>query len=47
MGVPYVGMIDPKTRNAYRWTSEGMQRIHELRTEDPEIVVRLEALFEE
>ena len=45
-GVPYVWMIDPETRQAYRWTLEGMFEIKELRTENPEIVVPLAALFE-
>jgi Uma2 family endonuclease len=46
MGVPYVWVLDPKTRNAYRWTSNGMHQIQELRTENPAICVPFEALFE-
>jgi hypothetical protein len=39
-------MLDPETRKAYRWTTEGMFEIKELRTQNPEIVVPLAALFE-
>jgi Uma2 family endonuclease len=46
MGVPYVWILDPKTRLAYRWTAEGMHQIPELRTENPGIVVPLADLFE-
>ena len=46
MGVPYVWILDPKTRLAYRWTAEGMHQVHELRTENPTIVVPLADLFE-
>jgi Uma2 family endonuclease len=46
MGVPYVWILDPKTRNAYRWTSNGMHQIQELRTDNPAISVPFEALFE-
>ncbi|HXK05798.1 MAG TPA: Uma2 family endonuclease [Verrucomicrobiae bacterium] len=45
-GVPYVWMLDPETRKAFRWTLEGMHEIQELRTENPEIVVPLAELFE-
>jgi len=45
-GVPYVWMLDPETRKAYRWTTEGMHEVKELRTENPEIVVPLAELFE-
>jgi hypothetical protein len=38
--------VDPKTRLAYRWTREGMHQVHELRTENPAIVVPLADLFE-
>jgi len=44
-GVPYVWMLDPATRKAYRWTTKGMHEVAELRTENPEIVVPLPALF--
>lgn len=46
-GVRYVWLLDPATRQAFRWTSEGMHEAHELRTENPEIVVPVSALFEE
>jgi len=46
MGVPYVWILDPKTRLAYRWTADGMHQVHELRTENPTIVVPLADLFE-
>lgn len=47
MGVPYVWIIDPQSREAFRCTLEGLRKVTELRTENPEIVVPLEALFEE
>lgn len=46
-GVRYVWLLDPATRKAYRWTREGMYEVEELRTENPEIVVPVKALFEE
>jgi Uma2 family endonuclease len=46
MGVPYVWILDPKTRLAYRWTGEGMHQVPELRTENPTIIVPLADLFE-
>ena len=46
MGVPYVWILDPKARVAYRCTVEGMHRVNELRTENPTIVVPLPDLFE-
>jgi Uma2 family endonuclease len=46
-GVPYVWMLDPATRKAFRWTIEGMHEVAELRTEKPEIVIPLAELFEE
>jgi Uma2 family endonuclease len=45
-GVPNAFLLDPATRKAYRWTTAGMSEVSELRTENPEIVVPLEALFE-
>jgi Uma2 family endonuclease len=45
MGVPYVWILDPKTRLAYRCTAEGMRHVSELRTENPTIVVPLADLF--
>lgn len=45
-GVPYIWLLNPENRKAYRCTAEGMLEIRELRTENPEIAVPLEALFE-
>jgi Uma2 family endonuclease len=45
-GVPYIWILNPENRKAYRCTAEGMLEIRELRTGNPEIVVPLEALFE-
>ncbi len=47
MGVPFVWILDPGTRKAWRCTSDALQQVGQLRTENPEIVVPLEALFEE
>jgi Uma2 family endonuclease len=45
-GVRYVWVIDPRTRQAYVHTSESSREATEtLRTESPEIVVPLAALF--
>lgn len=46
-GVSYVWLLDPATRKAFRWTNEGMHEVRELRTENPDIVVPVSALFEE
>ena len=45
-GVAYVWILDPAARKAYRSTQGALTEIGELRTEDPEIVVPLQALFE-
>jgi Uma2 family endonuclease len=45
-GVPYVFLLDPETRKAYRWTTAGMSEVSELRTDNPDMLVPLEALFE-
>jgi len=45
-GVPYVWILDPASRKAYRSTPGALTEISELRAEDPEIVVPLQALFE-
>src|SRR5689334_5516303 len=45
-GVPYVFLLDPETRKAYRWTTAGMTEVMELRTENPEIVIQVAELFE-
>ena len=47
MGVSYVWIVNPRNRKAYRGTSTGFQEVTELRTENPEMAVPLEALFEE
>jgi Uma2 family endonuclease len=47
MGVPYVWILNPFTREAFRCTLQGMIEVSELRTENPEIVVPLGALFED
>jgi hypothetical protein len=46
-GVPYVWILDPRSRKAFRCTPEGIIEVSELRTENPEIVVPLGALFED
>ena len=46
-GVPYVWILNPQTRAAWRCTREGMFETQELRTENPDIVVPLPALFED
>ena len=45
-GVPYVFLLDPETHKAYRWTTGGMSEVSELRTDNPDMLVPLEALFE-
>lgn len=45
-GVPYIWLLDPETRQAFRWTATGMHEITELRTENPAFVVPLAELFE-
>jgi len=47
MGVPYVFIINPRNRKAYRATMQGMLEVPELRTENPEMVVPLDELFED
>ena len=47
MGVSYVWIINPRNRKAFRGTSTGFHEVTELRTENPEMAVPLEALFEE
>ena len=47
MGVPYVFIIDPRAREAWRCTPDGHQVVAELRTENPAIAVPVAALFEE
>jgi Uma2 family endonuclease len=45
-GVRYVWVIDPRTRKAWRCTQGAISEVSELRTENPEIVVPLDALFD-
>jgi Uma2 family endonuclease len=45
-GVPYVWILDPGTRQAWRCTPEGMDEVTELRTENPETLVPVCDLFE-
>ena len=44
--VPYVWILDPGTRQAWRCTATGTQDVTELRTENPETVVPVCDLFE-
>jgi Uma2 family endonuclease len=44
-GVPYVWLLDPQTRKAWRCTPGAMVEVPELRTENPTMVVPLEELF--
>jgi len=46
-GVPYVWILDPRKRKAYRCTSESTYEVKELVTENPATLVPIEALFEE
>jgi Uma2 family endonuclease len=45
-GVPYVWILDPATRHAWRCTAGGMHDVTELRTENPEMLVPVCDLFE-
>jgi Uma2 family endonuclease len=45
-GVPYVWLLDPQTRKAWRCTPGAMVEVSELRTENPTMVVPLADLFE-
>jgi Uma2 family endonuclease len=45
-GVPYVRIVDPRTRKAYNCTPQGMTETAVFRTENPEFVVPLDAVFE-
>jgi Uma2 family endonuclease len=45
-GVPYVWILDPVTRQAWRCTPGGTQEVTELRTENPETLVPVRDLFE-
>jgi Uma2 family endonuclease len=46
MGVRYVWIINPATREAFRCTSEGLQEVGELRTKAPQIAIPVDELFE-
>ena len=45
-GVPYVWILDPATRQAWRCTPDGTQDVTELRTENPDTLVPVRDLFE-
>ena len=45
-GVKYVWLLDPETRKTHRFTTDGMHEVTELRTENPDILVRLAELFD-
>jgi Uma2 family endonuclease len=45
-GVPYVWLIDPETRKAWRCTPGAMVEVTELRSENPTMVVPLDQLFD-
>jgi Uma2 family endonuclease len=46
-GVPYVWLLDPQTRKAWRCTPDGMSEVKDLITQTPAINVPVEALFED
>ena len=46
LGVPYVWIVDPATRTAWRCTPGAMIEVTELRTANPATVVPLEELFD-
>jgi len=45
-GVPYVWIIDPRTRKGYNCTPQGMTETAVFRTENPEFLVPLDDVFE-
>ena len=47
-GVRYVWVVDPQTRKAWIHISEGGREVRDgmLRTQDPELLVPLDAVFE-
>ena len=45
-GVPFVYILDPGRRKAWRCTETGMQEVNELRSESPATVVPLTELFD-
>jgi Uma2 family endonuclease len=44
-GVPYIWILDPQTRKAWRCTPGAVVEVLELRTENPNMIVPLEELF--
>ena len=46
-GVPYVFILDPRTRTAWRCTADRIYEVKELATENPATLIRVDALFEE
>jgi len=44
-GVPYVWILDPKSRQAWRCSPGEMRQVPELRTEGPAILVPLDEIF--
>jgi len=45
-GVPYVWILDPHKREAWRCTRDGMLKTVELRTENPDTAIALAELFD-
>jgi Uma2 family endonuclease len=45
-GVPYVWILDPHERTAWRCTRDGMLKTEELRTENPDTEVPVAELFD-
>jgi Uma2 family endonuclease len=46
-GVPYVWVIDPRTRKAFEFTPAGMHEVKEFTIETPPIHIPLSALFDD
>jgi Uma2 family endonuclease len=46
MGVPYVWIINPATREAFRCTVDGLQGVAELRADETDILIPVDDLFE-
>jgi Uma2 family endonuclease len=44
-GVPYVWILDPKSRQAWQSTPGELRQVTELRTENPAILVPLDEIF--
>lgn len=45
-GVPYVWVLDPRTRRAWSCTRQGTEEVAELRTAEPGICIPLASLFD-